>query len=237
MLHGTPTGQLFGSVASRNEQIDLSINGERVALMDIDWKMTETDKNGLNLVTPRVHVKAGPQHIAAAFIQKFDGVVDDLVSPIDYTLADTEYGDNAGITILPHVRDFSITGPYKVTGVSDTPSRRKVFICRPTSTADEIPCARKILSSLAGEAYRRTPNNEDVESLMEFYGNAPQGPRLRGRHQSGAAGAAGEPEVRVPLREHADAGQGRVRPIASAISIWRRGCRSSSGTRCRTRSW
>jgi hypothetical protein len=175
MLHGTPTGQLFGSVASRSEQIDLSINGERVALLDVDWKMTETDKNGLNLVTPRVHVKAGPQHIAAAFIQKFDGVVDDLVSPIDYTLADTEYGDNAGITILPHVRDFSITGPYKVTGVSDTPSRRKVFICRPTSPADEIPCARKILSSLAGEAYRRTPSNEDVESLMEFYGEGRKG--------------------------------------------------------------
>jgi mono/diheme cytochrome c family protein len=175
MLHGTPTGQLFGSVASRSEQIDLSINGERVALLDVDWKMTETDKNGLNLVTPRVHVKAGPQHIAAAFIQKFDGVVDDLVSPIDYTLADTEYGDNAGITILPHVRDFSITGPYKVTGVSDTPSRRKVFICRPTSPADEIPCARKILTSLAGEAYRRTPNNEDVESLMEFYGEGRKG--------------------------------------------------------------
>jgi cytochrome c553 len=175
MLHGTPTGQLFGSVASRNEQIDLSINGERVALLDIDWKISETDKNGLNLLTPKIHVKAGPQHIAAAFIQKFDGVVDDLVSPIDYTLADTEYGDNAGITILPHVRDFAITGPFKVTGVSDTPSRRKVFICRPTSTADEIPCARRILASLAGEAYRRTPNNEDVESLMQFYGDARKG--------------------------------------------------------------
>ena len=73
------------------------------------------------------------------------------------------------------MRDFSITGPYKVTGVSDTPSRRKVFICRPTSPADEIPCARKILSSLAGEAYRRPPNNEDVESLMEFYGEARKG--------------------------------------------------------------
>ena len=133
MLHGTPTGQLFGSVASRNEQLEVSINGERVALVDIDYKISETDKNGLNLTTPRIHVKAGPQHLVAAFIQKFDGVVDDLVAPIDYTLADTEYGDSAGITILPHVRDFSITGPYKVTGVSDTPSRRKVFICRPTS--------------------------------------------------------------------------------------------------------
>ena len=175
MLHGTPTGQLFGSVASRNEQLEVSINGERAALLDIDYKISETDKNGLNLTTPRIHVKAGPQHIAAAFIQKFDGVVDDLIAPIDYTLADTEYGDNAGIYILPHVRDFSITGPYKVTGVSDTPSRRKIFVCRPTAAADEIPCARKILASLATEAYRRPANNEDIESLMEFYGDSRKG--------------------------------------------------------------
>src|SRR5204862_4990357 len=60
-------------------------------------------------------------------------------------------------------------------GVSDTPSRRKVFICRPTSPADEIPCARKILSSLASEAYRRAASSEDVESLMEFYGEARKG--------------------------------------------------------------
>jgi hypothetical protein len=175
MLHGTPTGQLFGSVASRSEQIEVSINGERVALLDIDYKISETDKAGLNLTTPRIHVKAGPQKLAAAFIQKFDGVVDDLIAPIDYTLADTEYGDNAGIYILPHVRDFSITGPFRVTGVSDTPSRRKIFICRPTAPGDEIPCARKILSSLASEAYRRPANGEDVESLMEFYGDARKG--------------------------------------------------------------
>jgi len=175
MLHGTPTGQLFGSVASRNEQLEVSINGERVALVDIDYKISETDRNGLNLTTPRIHVKAGPQHLVAAFIQKFDGVVDDLVAPIDYTLADTEYGDSAGITILPHVRDFSVTGPYKVTGVSDTPSRRKIFVCRPTGAADEIPCARRIISSLAGDAYRRPPSNEDIESLMQFYGDARHG--------------------------------------------------------------
>jgi len=175
MLHGTPTGQLFGSVASRSEQIEVSIDGERVALLDIDYKISETDKNGLNLTTPRINVKAGPHKIAAAFIQKFDGVVDDLVSPIDYTLADTEYGDNAGIFILPHVRDFSITGPYRVTGVSDTPSRRKIFVCRPTAPSDEIACARKILESLASEAYRRPANKEDVESLMEFYGDARKG--------------------------------------------------------------
>ena len=124
MLHGTPVGDLFGSVFSRNEQLEISINGERAALVDIDYRMSEHDKSGLNLTTPRIHVKAGPHKLAAAFIQKFDGVIDDLVAPIDYTLADTEYGNDVGITSLPHVRDFSITGPYTVTGVSDTPVTR-----------------------------------------------------------------------------------------------------------------
>jgi hypothetical protein len=175
MLHGTPVGELFGSVSNRTEQIEVSINGERAALLDIDYHMSEKDKNGLNLTTPRIHVKAGPQRLSAAFIQKFDGVIDDLVAPIDYTLADTEYGDSVGITVLPHVRDFSVTGPFTVTGVSDTPSRRRVFICRPLSAADEIPCARRIVANLAGQAYRRPASGEDVESLMQFYAEARKG--------------------------------------------------------------
>src|SRR5438034_5455000 len=134
--------------------------------MDFDSRIRETDKTGLNLTTPRLHVKAGQQHVSAAFIQKFDGVVDDLLAPIEYTLSDTEYGDSVGLTALPHVRDFSITGPYTVTGVSDTSSRRRVFVCRPMSAAEEIPCARRIVSQLASQAYRRAATNEDVESLM-----------------------------------------------------------------------
>ncbi|HWW87195.1 MAG TPA: DUF1592 domain-containing protein, partial [Vicinamibacterales bacterium] len=127
------------------------------------------------LTTPRVHITAGPHHIAAAFIQKFDGVIDDLVAPIDYTLADTEYGDNAGITSFPHVRDLSITGPLHVSGISDTPSRHKIFVCRPLSAAEEIPCARKILTSLATQAYRHTAGSEDVEPLMQFFGDKANG--------------------------------------------------------------
>jgi mono/diheme cytochrome c family protein len=175
MLHGTPTGQLFGSVFSRNEQIEIAINGERVAILDIDYRISETDKNGLNLTTPRIHLKAGEQHVSAAFIQKFDGVVDDLIAPIDYTLSDTEYGDNVGLTALPHIRDFSITGPYTVTGVSDTKSRHRIFVCRPLSAAEEVPCARRIVTELATEAYRRPANSEDVESLMQFYADTRKG--------------------------------------------------------------
>ena len=161
MLHGVPTGQLYGST-TRGEQVEVAINGERVALMDINYRMTETDKAGLNLTTPRIHVKAGPQHITAAFIQRFDGPVDDLMAPIDYTLADTEIGDSFGITTLPHLRDFSITGPFKVTGVSDTPSRRNVFTCRPTSATDETACAAEIVKRLASRAYRAPASADDV---------------------------------------------------------------------------
>jgi hypothetical protein len=198
MLHGTPTGQLFGSVSSREEQLEISINGERAALIDVDYRISETDKNGLNLTTPRIHVKAGPQHLAAAFIQKFDGVIDDLVAPIDYTLADTEYGDNVGMTALPHVRDFSITGPHTVTGVSDTPSRRRIFVCRPLSAAEEIPCARRIVGELATQAYRHSASNEDIADAVLRRGAQRQG--LRSRYQIRAAGDARQPPLHLPSR-------------------------------------
>ena len=180
MLHGVPTGELFGSNV-RDEQIEVAINGERVALLDIDYRMNEQTKTGLNLTTPRIHVKAGPQHVTAAFIQHADGPVDDLMAPVDYTLADTEIGRALGITMLPHLRDFSITGPFKVTGVSDTPSRRKIFICRPTAPSDEAACAQQILKRLATEAYREPASGGDVEPLMKFFNEG----RKDGNFESG----------------------------------------------------
>src|SRR5262249_42153655 len=168
MLHSVPTGELYGSTV-RGEQIEVALNGERVALMDIDYRMSEANKNGLNLTTPRIHVKAGPQHVTASFIQRFDGPVDDLVAPQDYTLADTEIGRAYGVTTLPHLRDFSITGPFKVTGVSDTPSRRQGFVCRPTSPSEEALCATQILKRMASQAYRKPASSGDIEPLMKFY--------------------------------------------------------------------
>jgi len=169
MLHSVPSGRLYASTA-RGEQIEVSVNGERVALLDIDYHMSEADPNGMNLVTPRVHVRAGPQRVTAAFLQRFDGPVDDLVSPIEYTLADTQIGEfGYGVTTLPHIRDFSITGPYVVTGISETPSRRRIFSCRPTSTVDERACAASIFKRLATQAYRQPATTGDVEPLMKFY--------------------------------------------------------------------
>jgi mono/diheme cytochrome c family protein len=171
MLHSVPTGQLYGSTV-RDEKIEISVNGERVALLPINYRMSEQDPNGMNLVTPRIHVQAGPQRVSAAFLQRFESPVDDLLAPQDYTLADTQIGDGYGVTTLPHLRDFSITGPFKVTGVSDTPSRRKIFACRPTQASDETPCAMMILKRLTSQAYRQPASAGDVEPLMKFYSQA-----------------------------------------------------------------
>ncbi|MEW6322662.1 MAG: DUF1592 domain-containing protein [Acidobacteriota bacterium] len=168
MLHSIPTGQLFGSTTP-GEQIEISINGERVALLDINPRMSEQDPTGMTISTAPVMVKAGPQRVSAAFIQRFLGPVDDVLAPIEHTLADSQIGAGFGVTALPHVRDFMIAGPMKVTGVSDTPSRRRIFTCRPTAAAEEAACASEILGRLARQAYRGPVGPEDMAGLLAFY--------------------------------------------------------------------
>jgi len=171
-LHYEPLGGLVGrnSMTAFNltEQVEFSINGERVAIFDLNTRMTETDpKNGLELQTPPVHIKAGPQRITAAFVQRLDGPVDDLMMPLENTLADVSI--TFGVTMLPHLRDFTVMGPSEVTGVSDTPSRLKVFTCRPTSAAEEESCAAEIVKNLATQAFRGAPSAADLQDALKFY--------------------------------------------------------------------
>jgi len=168
LLHGEPAGLLFGRPV-RNEQIEVSIDGERVALIAIDRWMSESDPDGLLLTTDPIDVRAGARRVAAAFLLQNEGPEDDLITPIEHTLADTQIGVGYGVTTLPHLRDFSIIGPFDVTGVSDNPTRRRIFTCRPTSPEEEAPCAQSIVSRLAQQAYRRPLNQSDIDGLMSFY--------------------------------------------------------------------
>jgi hypothetical protein len=167
-LHPGPTGFLFG-MTSLDEQLEISINGERVTLLDIDRWMSESDPAGMRVETEPIHIRAGPQRVTAAFIQRFEGPVDDLITPVDHTLADTQIGSAYGVTTVPHLRDLSIVGPFDVTGVSETPSRQRVFSCRPTSSEEERPCAEEIVSGIATQAYRRPLEPGELEDLMRFF--------------------------------------------------------------------
>ena len=166
-MFAEPLGLLYGSTA-KGEQLEVSIDGARAALFTIDPRMSE-QKTGLSLKTPPIYVQAGPRRVTAAFIQRFEGPMNDLIAPIDHTMADTEIGTAYGITTLPHLRSLNIVGPMRVTGVSDTPGRRRVFTCRPTTPDDEAGCAAEIVRGLATQAFRGPLGDRQFARLMRFY--------------------------------------------------------------------
>jgi hypothetical protein len=158
---------------TRLEDIDVSVDGERVALVHYDKAVL--NGGGFNaqdlrggLSTAPVFVRAGQHRVSAAFIRQGEGPYEDLLRPHEWALAGLNNG-TAAVTQVPHMRDLTIDGPFQVTGISDTPSRRKVFSCRPTLPEEERPCARQIVSRLGEEAYRRPMTEEDVDGLMVFY--------------------------------------------------------------------
>ncbi len=171
-LHNEPLGGLYGrstlSVMDMTEELDIAIDGERVAVIPLNTGMSESDpKNSLDPKTARISVKAGPHRVSAAFIQKFEAPINDILIPVENTLADVSM--SFGVTLLPHLRDMTVHGPYAVTGVSDTVSRRLVFSCRPTTAAEEAPCAGEILKHLAARAFRGPTAPADLEVLVGFY--------------------------------------------------------------------
>jgi hypothetical protein len=163
------TGSLIGYRLPENleeQQIDVSIDGTRVALIDIDPGIQDFDGG---MITEPVHIKAGPRRVAVAFVSKFDGPVEDRYWLVDQTLVDVSIANHPGMSSLPHLQTFSITGPIDPSGVSETPSRRAIFTCRPTDASMEASCAEEIISRLARGAFRRPVVADDMESLMEFY--------------------------------------------------------------------
>ncbi len=168
-LHAIPTGQLYGSTAPFDEKVEVSVDGERVALLDIDRGMSQADPNGMEIRTKPVQLRAGAHRVTAAFVRTFEGPVNDNIAPIGHSIADTQIGSQSGITIGAHLQHFSVTGPFNPTGVSETVSRKRVFSCRPTAPAEARPCAEQIISRLGRIAYRRPLNANDVKGLLSFY--------------------------------------------------------------------
>ncbi|MGH7503929.1 MAG: DUF1592 domain-containing protein, partial [Longimicrobiales bacterium] len=165
----TTTGGYYGST-TRFERIEISIDGERVALLEMDQWMNVSDPNGVNMESAPIRITAGPHQVAAAFIRLSEGPLEDLVSPHEWSLADRQIGAGGyGVTTLPHLKELVIAGPHNVTGVSETPSRAKIFTCRPASTSEARPCAERIIARLAAEAYRRPVTPGDTDPLMSFY--------------------------------------------------------------------
>jgi len=110
----------------------------------------------------RLPVKAGPHTIGLAVIEgRKAGGVDDAYS--DHRV-NSQFAVGGGVSTLV------ITGPFNASGAGDTPSRNRIFVCHPANATEEVPCARKILTTLARRAFRRPlADDSEVDALMTFY--------------------------------------------------------------------
>jgi hypothetical protein len=166
-------GPQYGS-AAKGEQLEMSMNGERVALLDLRSVPYYYIRGGAQggPATPleiRLPVKAGPQTIIVTFIKRTAAGVDDLIQRYEATTADLQTGVQFGYTTVPHLAGVEILGPYNILGPGDTPSRKRIFICRPSTAAEEQACAKKVVSNIARRAYRRSVTDADIEPLLNFY--------------------------------------------------------------------
>ena len=159
---------LYGQTLPANlqgQEIEVSVDGARAAIFTINPNIPET-KNVLT--TPRIKITAGPHRVSAAFIAKFDGPTEDQFRQVEQSMIDISAGV-PGFIALPHLLSMSIAGPFAVTGLSETPSRRKIFTCTPTSSKDEATCAQQIIARLARQAFRRPVTDVDKEFLFSYY--------------------------------------------------------------------
>ena len=118
----------------------------------------------------RFHATAGQHKVAVTFLRRSYAEHDDRSASPGHS--DDSRGFNpiqGGQQRVPAVHAVYIKGPVKITGMSDSASRKKIFICKPASVSEEPTCARRIVENLARKAFRRPVTDMEVAPLMAFY--------------------------------------------------------------------
>jgi hypothetical protein len=182
-------------------QFEVTLDGERVHLVQLGGEKdylahlanpTVAADEIDNRLTVRLKMKAGPHVLAVAWVQNSAQLPWKLQPFLRSSI------DTIDMTGRPHIDRFAISGPFAATGPGDTPSRRRVFTCRPTTPSSEARCARTIISTLGRRAFRGQMTDADLRRLMTFY--------ERGRAERGFEGG-----IQVALQ----------RLLAAPKFIWR----------------
>jgi mono/diheme cytochrome c family protein len=150
-------------------QLEISIDGERKAITNIFRRpRVPAGDDAPNQGAFRFAVPAGPRSVGVAFVERSEALSEAPLRPP---------GRNRGA--LPSVVSVTITGPFNATGPGDTPSRRRLFVCRPSTrearsgqvpdAREESACADRILTTLLRRAYRRNVTADDLRRVRHFY--------------------------------------------------------------------
>jgi cytochrome c551/c552 len=161
MDNNTAFGEMTG------EKLELLIDGQRIHLYD--WDKDVARGKAVHGGTADVHfqVKAGLHTVGVTFLATQLAPSQDLDE--HFLRSTIETGGLPGFKFYPHVGKMELLGPFKPAGASDSPSAKKIFVCRPASASDETACAKKIVDTLARHAFRRPVTPQDTETLMSFY--------------------------------------------------------------------
>jgi hypothetical protein len=154
-------------------ELEITFDGERVRLARVGGAEDERNSYAFPSSTAeeiekrfelRMPVKAGPHSISVAFLKKSSAPPVELLQPFLRDRIDPI--NPAGIPELDRV---TIEGPFNVKGAGDSPSRRRIFTCRPAPGADPLPCAKTILSAIGRRAYRRPVTEAELSRLVGFF--------------------------------------------------------------------
>ena len=151
----------------RFHDIDISVDRERVALVQYGGDIDYQGLKDFPVQSAPVFIRAGEHRLTAAFIRQMDGPYEDLLRPNARSLTGTE--TSYGTTSPPNLMHLVVDGPFNPVGISDNPTRRRIFSCRPTSPAEEQPCAEEIINRLASKAFRQDLGDQQLAGLMHFY--------------------------------------------------------------------
>ena len=149
-------------------EVELMLDGERVKLFTVtpppagkDHSLVDKDLNA------RIPVKAGPHVVAVAFPKKASPLLETERQPWQ-----AHFNMDRHPRITPALYSISVNGPYEASGPGDTPSRRRILVCKPAKPDEEDACAKRILTTLMRRAYRRPVTDADLQAPLKFYKEA-----------------------------------------------------------------
>ena len=152
------------------QQLEVRLDGTQVHVFTLERPPRDPDAPRRPRVPPqpleaRFSATAGPHQVGVTFVERM--VAPEGVTPAQLPVANITFRGVRGAET--RVGRVEIEGPFNASGVGDTPSRRRVFTCRPDDIEDEEPCARLLLASLARRAYRRSVTGADLDVLLGVF--------------------------------------------------------------------
>jgi mono/diheme cytochrome c family protein len=159
-------GIISGLRDSRTHEMLVLLDREPVQTLKVSRSAIGNETLNEKPLKARITVKAGPHDLAVTFVKEGSSLVETPRLPTESRFNERRYPRTA-----PAIDQISITGPYAPKGAGDTPSRRRLFVCRPAGPdkEQEEKCAAQILSTLMRRAYRRPIATTEVEEPMAFY--------------------------------------------------------------------